>query len=349
MEAELDALQGLLPRRHRIVLTAVARHDESASRAIGCEDTAAAEMGSVSKGLTGMLFADALARGEVRLDTRLGDLLDLGEAPAAAVTLGALAAHRSGLPRLGQPVDGPSLLARTWAMWRRGENPYGEDLAGLLEQARAATLGKQRFEYSNLGFSLLGHAVAAGIGQPYGDALRERVLTPLGMTGAYVAGDESELSAQALRGVSKRGLPHQAWVGEGVAPAGGIRATAADLEALVGALARVGTAEAGIVPGGLPVDPLDAPPGAAPWVGALVPHEAVRRRAMPGTRIGYAWMTSAARGRHVTWHNGQTGGFAAFVGVDRAASVAVGIVSACASGIDHQGFVMLEKLRDGVN
>ncbi|WP_084078794.1 serine hydrolase [Demequina sp. NBRC 110057] len=349
MDAALDTLHSLLPRRHRIVLLAVAAGGRSASRAVGCEEAADAEIGSVSKGLTGMLYSDALARGEVRADSRLGEFLDLGDGPAAGVTLGALAAHRSGLPRLGPAVEGPSLLSRTWAMWRRGENPYGESVDGLLAQAREAAVGKERFEYSNLGFALLGHAVAARLGLPYGEALRLRVLEPLGMRGAYTAGSVEALREGALRGVSKRGLPHDPWVGEGIAPAGGVRATAADLEALVAALAAVGTADAGIVPGGLPVDPLDAPPGAAPWVGALVPREPVKKRAMPGTRIGHAWMTSAVRGRQVTWHNGQTGGFASFVGVDRAAGVAVGVVSACASGVDHPGFVMLERLRAEVS
>ena len=346
MEADLDAVCALLPRRHDRVLVAVARGDKSAWRAVGVDETADAEIGSVSKGLTGMLYASALASRDVRADTRLGDLLDLGASPAAEVTLGSLATHHSGLPRLGPVVEGPSLPARQWALWRRGENPYGEDIDGLLAQARAASVGKARFRYSNLGFSLLGHAVAAALETGYPEALRSRVLEPLGLPDAYLARTEADLHPGALRGASRRGRAQSPWVGAGIAPAGGVRMTAADLGALVGALARVGTADAGVVPGGLPVDPLDVPPGAASWAGALVPATPVGKRGPAATRIGAAWMTSEVRSRQITWHNGRTGGFASFVGVDRAAGVAVGIVSACAAGVDHQGFVALEGLRE---
>ncbi|WP_084102640.1 serine hydrolase [Demequina sp. NBRC 110051] len=347
MEADLDAVCALLPRRHDRVLVAVARGDESAWRAFGVDEGADAEVGSVAKGLTGMLYASALASRDVRTDTRLGDLLDLESSPAAEVTLGSLSTHTSGLPRLGPTVEGPSALARQWALWRKGANPYGEDIDGLLAEARAASVGKAKFRYSNLGFSLLGHAVAAALGMGYPAALRSRVLEPLEMADTYVARSESDLRPRALRGASRRGRAQSPWVGAGIAPAGGVRVTARDLGALVGALARVGTADAGVVPGGLPVDPLAVPPGMGAWAGALVPVATVGKRGPAASRIGAAWMTSEVRGRQVTWHNGRTGGFASFVGVDRAAGVAVGIVSACAAGVDHQGFVALEALRGG--
>ncbi|WP_084130433.1 serine hydrolase [Demequina sp. NBRC 110055] len=346
MEAALDAALALLPRRHERVWVAVADGERSAWRAVGVDEGADAEIGSVSKGLTGMLYASALASRDVRADTRLGDLLDLAPSPVAEVTLGALATHHSGLPRLGPIVEGPSLLKRQWALWRRGDNPYGEDIDGLLDQARAASVGKAKFRYSNLGFSLLGHAVAAALDVGYPEALRARVLAPLGLRDAYVARSEEDLRPGAIRGVSRGGRAHSPWVGAGIAPAGGVRMTAPDLGALVSALARVGTADAGLVPGGLPVDPLAVPPGVGPWAGALVPTASVGKRGPAASRIGAAWMTSDVRGRRVTWHNGRTGGFASFVGVDRAAGVAVGIVSARAAGVDHHGFVALEGLRD---
>ncbi len=56
----------------------------------------------------------------------------------------------------------PDMLKRTYAFWRHGRNPYGEDLAELLLQAQTVRLKAARPRYSNLGFELLGHAVAAG-------------------------------------------------------------------------------------------------------------------------------------------------------------------------------------------
>src|SRR4051794_25367217 len=87
------------------------------------------ELGSISKGVTGLLYADALTRGEVTADTTLGQLLPLANAPAAAVTLSALSVHCSGLPRL-PPQMHP--YRKTFAVWRHGINPYGETLDELI-------------------------------------------------------------------------------------------------------------------------------------------------------------------------------------------------------------------------
>ena len=43
------------------------------------------EIGSVSKGITGLLYADACSRGEVGPDSTLGELLPLGDCPAAGL------------------------------------------------------------------------------------------------------------------------------------------------------------------------------------------------------------------------------------------------------------------------
>ena len=54
------------------------------------------ELGSITKAVTGLLLADAVVRGEVALDTPLGDCLP----GARALALGDLASHTAGLPRL---------------------------------------------------------------------------------------------------------------------------------------------------------------------------------------------------------------------------------------------------------
>ena len=66
----------------------------------GIEPEADVEIGSVSKPLTGQLYVDAVARGEVTPDTRLAEVLPLAGSAAGGVTLGSLATHTSGLPRL---------------------------------------------------------------------------------------------------------------------------------------------------------------------------------------------------------------------------------------------------------
>src|SRR5690606_41730073 len=55
------------------------------------------EIGSISKGVTGLLYVNALDRGEVTADDPLGTHLPtLAGSPAADVALGSLVRHRSG-------------------------------------------------------------------------------------------------------------------------------------------------------------------------------------------------------------------------------------------------------------
>jgi uncharacterized membrane protein len=71
----------------------------------GADEHAEYEIGSITKTFTGALLADAIRRGEVSADTRVGALLPLGGAPVADATLEELASHRSGLSALGMQPD----------------------------------------------------------------------------------------------------------------------------------------------------------------------------------------------------------------------------------------------------
>lgn len=305
-----------LGRGHTVV--AMATVDPTGPRAgvTGAPAGSRFEIGSVSKGLTGLLYADALDRGEVGPSTTLGSLLPALEgSPAADIPLGALATHTSGLPRL-PPAMQP--WRRTVALWRHGTNPYGDSLEETLAQTRAATLGRARFVYSNLGFALLGHAVAAAAGASYRTVLTERVAAPSALD-LHVAHTPAELGPRDLRGRTRRGRPREPWTGEGIAPAGGVRTTAESLARLLHALLT----------------------GAAPGAAALDPTTTIGR----GASVGAGWITTTTpTGGAVTWHNGGTGGFRSWLGVDRAAGTGCAVVSATSSSVDRVGFRRLAAL-----
>lgn len=97
------------------------------------------EIGSISKGLTALLLADAVERGEMLLTDRLDTFLPLDGSPAGLVTLDALSRHRSGLPSLPAQAH----MGRRTASWLLlATNPYGDTLAELLEQTRATKVGR---------------------------------------------------------------------------------------------------------------------------------------------------------------------------------------------------------------
>nr|MDQ3578296.1 beta-lactamase family protein [Actinomycetota bacterium] len=141
------------------------------------------EVGSLSKTFTGLLLADMVTRGEVDYDDPVvahlpGHAAPSGEA-GRRITLLGLATHTAGLPRTPSRV----YLTMLRTGWR---DPYAhytvDQLYRTTARLRPGTAG--RFRYSTLGYGLLGQALANATGTPYPRLLTERVLNPLGLSGA---------------------------------------------------------------------------------------------------------------------------------------------------------------------
>jgi CubicO group peptidase (beta-lactamase class C family) len=276
------------------------------------------ENGSVTKVFTGMLFADMVARGEVRPTDTLADLLPgrTFEDPAVAdVTLEELASHRSGLPRLAPGLDG---FVNRLRFNLGGADPYrGTDPAAVLDAAGTVRAGDGRGQvlYSNLGVSVLGQALAVRAGTPYPQLVRGRLFAPLGMaaTGFRADGDPP---AGAAIGSRASGLPVDPWSDPSYAPSGiGDWSTASDLAKLVAATMG----------------------GTAPGADAARP----RFTEDETDRIGYGWFTTRYGDREITWHNGGTGGFSAWVGFVPAAGRGLVLLGNTDRNVDPIGIALL--------
>jgi len=310
-----DRAGELLGPRHTTYIVALVTPAGAEVGAVGAGEHADVELGSVSKGVTGFLWHDALERGEVAPDAVLGDHLAV-PSHLAGIPLRALATHTSGLPRLA----GSDMVRRTWELWRRGRNPYREDVAGLLSQLGDVRLGKPRSSYSNLGFELLGHAVAGAAGRPYADLVAERVAGPLAMADTYVPASSEQVRPGAVAPRNRSGRVVEPWANAALAPAGGVRSSATDLALLLGGMLDRTVAGAGAM------DPV------APFAGRM--------------RIGAGWLTGPLLRRTVTWHNGGTGGFRSFVGIDRDHGVGVAVVSASTRSVDGAAARLLAEAGD---
>jgi len=88
--------------------------------------------------------------------------------------------HHSGLP--SNYVNG---------MWTPDSAPFTQ-LAGTLGNEYLAHPPDTVHMYSNLGFSLLGHAVQAVSGQAYSDYIQQALLAPMGMSHSYIAASLNE-------------------------------------------------------------------------------------------------------------------------------------------------------------
>jgi CubicO group peptidase (beta-lactamase class C family) len=246
------------------------------------------EIGSVTKGLTGMLVAAAVARGELSGHTRVAEVLPVyGGTEFGTLTVRELCSHTSGLPRLG---GGVPFLARALPFALLGLDPY-RDLSArrLLAQASRAPVGRRgTYRYSNLGAAVVGALLAAVAQSDYATLLEERVLSPLGMADSGV----SRRGFRAHWGHAGSGLRRQPWTCGAYAPAGGVLSTVGDMAKLVTAL-------------------LD---GSAPGQQALTALADVQTESA-NEDSGLFWVIArrTRMGVPLIWHNGATGGYSAFV------------------------------------
>lgn len=157
---------------------------------------------SITKTFTATLVMQLRDEGLLALDDPAVEHLpeleaaDVSVAPINALTIRRMLSHESGL--LGDPPD------TDWSSARYEPDP----VANL---ARAPEIGirvppNTQQKYSNLGYQLLGEIVARASGRPYADALRARILEPLGMTSTGFDPLGGDLDARKAVGYAPRGF-----------------------------------------------------------------------------------------------------------------------------------------------
>jgi D-alanyl-D-alanine-carboxypeptidase/D-alanyl-D-alanine-endopeptidase len=274
------------------------------------------EIGSISKTFTALLLADAVARAETRLEQDVGALLPgyaLPHFKGTPMSLLDLATHTSALPRLPD-----NLLPR------QPGNPYADyseaELKAFLKGYSLPRAPGVRYEYSNLGYGLLGQALSARAGKPYAELVAERISTPLGLHDTGVA-LTARMQAQLAPGHDSQGRPVANWDMPVLAGAGALRSTAQDmLDYLQAHMRTPGTG---------------APPGLRE---VQLPR---RASAMPGIVIGLAWHHQTVRGQPVVWHNGMTGGYASFIGFTADGARGVVVLGNASVSVDDIGMQAL--------
>ena len=270
------------------------------------------EIGSITKTFTATLLAQAVLAGKVTLDTPVAQLLPDFKIPSRAgkeITLEQIGTQHSALPRL------PSNL-----LPKDPTDPYADydaaKLKAFLADYQLPRDTGAAYEYSNLGFGLLGYALALSEHTNYGAMLDERMLKPLGMTmSGTVLGDA--MRAHLAPGHDNAGKAAKTWDFDALAGAGAIRSTANDM-------LRYLKANMGI----------DQSPLAAAMKLAQQPRADMNKN----NRIGLAWMTTV---RGIVWHNGGTGVYRSFLGFTADGRRGVVILTNTAADVDDLGFATL--------
>jgi len=272
------------------------------------------EIGSITKTMTATVLAQDVRSGNLTLDMPVATLLPDFKIPSRGgkpITLLDLATQFSGLPRL--PTN---------MMFADPADPYAhygpDNVRAFLAGYDLPRAPGEAFEYSNLGFGLLGFAIARHAHTGYGDLLDRRLFRPLRMT----------MSGTVL---SERMRAHLA-VGHG----GGAIAKNWTFDALAGAGAVLTSTKDMLIYLRMNMGQIELPGGNT----NPIAHQA-RRDAGGGQRIGLAWMSFRGRDSDVLWHNGGTGGYRSFLGFGTDGRRGVVILTNTTASVDDLGFAAL--------
>ena len=234
------------------------------------------DIGSITKPFTASAILKLADQGKLRAGDSITRFLDNVPADKKAITIHHLLTHTSGLQNgFGGDYE---LISR-------------DSLVGVVLASKLQSVPGANYEYSNVGYSLLGAIIEKASGLPYEKYLREHVLLPAGATSTgYRSVDWADKPfAVGYRGSGRLGTPlEQLWADDGpswhLRANGGLLSTAGDLYR---------------------------------WLAAFHGHQIVspamyEKATKPpdGSEYGYGWgVGKLANGKRFIGHNGSNGYF----------------------------------------
>ncbi len=275
------------------------------------------EIGSISKVFTGILLAQQVLDGDLRLQDKINDLLpDSIKVPVMGdkeITLGDLTDHTSGLPRM------PENFAPA-----NPNNPYADYTVAQMyefisDYQPTRKVGAQ-YEYSNLAQGLLGHLLAMNRNTTYEELMIQTIANPLEMHDTRIEFTPSMLEHLAMGHSGGRVVEN--WDIPTFAGAGGIRSSSADMAKFISAnLGYVKT----------------------PLAEAMELSHQVRHHKAGNMSVAMGWHIRKGESGDVIWHNGGTGGYRAFIGFVKETGVGVVLLTNASVDNDDIGFYLLDS------
>jgi len=249
------------------------------------------EIMSITKVLTSLLLADMVARGEVAFDDPLAKYLPPSvtlHERGRPITLLDLATYTSGLPNMPGNLP-PNWYANPDPLGDYTETKLYEFLSSHVPEYEPGT----HYEYANLGFGLLGNALAHRAGKTYEDLLIERICDPLGLDQTRIT-LTTDMQKHLVQGHDLAVKPTQLWNFPAMPGAGTVRTSVDDLTVFLKACM------------GLEQIPLSV---------ALARLQETRRPTdLPGTEAALGWFISSDEKDEIVWKSGLSGGCNTFIG-----------------------------------
>jgi serine-type D-Ala-D-Ala carboxypeptidase/endopeptidase len=278
------------------------------------------EIGSVTKVFTALLAADMAERGEIRLDDPIAKYLppsvNVPRRKGRQITIIDLATHTSGLPRTLQDIRPKTPVSPM--------GDYGlDELYSLLSSYELPRDIGSKYQYSNLGFGLLGLGLARRAGTDYESLVETRIAGPLRMRDTRIT-LTPQMQERLVAGHNGALMTIRSGSTPTLGAAGALRSTANDL--LIFLSAALGYTDSVL---------------SAPMRTLLATR---RPTGEPLIDVAMAWNVDTRKGEEIIWKNGTTGGYRAFIGYDARSRVGVVALSNATTepGVDDIALHLLD-------
>lgn len=182
-------------------------------------------IGSVSKTFTALLLQEMADRGEVKLEDPVSNYLPksvtMPTYNGKEITLLNLATHTAGFPHDPSNMSGSDTK-------QQFESYTVEKMYDYVSHFTLSREPGTEVEYSNLGMSLLGHALALRAGTNFEALLLDRICRPLHLDNTRIV-PSPEMKLRLAMGHETSGALSPPWQLDVYAPAGAVHSTANDL------------------------------------------------------------------------------------------------------------------------
>jgi CubicO group peptidase (beta-lactamase class C family) len=275
------------------------------------------EIGSISKVFTGILLAQQVLEGRLKLEDEINNFLPDGiKAPVMGdteITFGSLTDHTSGLPRMPDNFSPAN-----------PRNPYADYTVDqmyecILNYHPVRAVGSE-YEYSNLAQGLLGHLLAMNNNSTYEELMIQTIADPLDMNATRIELTQSMKENLALGHSGRRVVEN--WDIPTLAGAGAIRSSTSDMAKFVSAnLGYVNTS----------------------LFKAMELSHQIRHDKAGETSIAMAWHINKGEKGDIICHGGGTGGYRTFIGFVKETGKGVVLFTNSSEGADDIGFYLLDS------
>lgn len=278
------------------------------------------EIGSLSKVFTAILLSNLVEEGTITLDQPISlflpDTLKKNE-DLAKITFQMLANHTSGLPRL------PDNFEKI-----KGYNqndPYKaydkKALYSYLSSFKNKKTPGEEYEYSNLGYAILGDIITGIYKKSYDQVVRDLICKPLDMNNTFQVLDPKR--KDTFKVYNKEGQEVLPWSFDAFSAAVGLKSTVEDLLKFANAQFK------------MPQSTLE---------NAMANTRSFTFFLPPDTDLGLAWHMNLLDDLTFYWHNGGTAGSSSYLALSPDKKSAVVVLSNAALSVDDKGKSILDYL-----